>query len=326
MAFAPVAGASTPTNLPYLSLGKLFMGREPFLTILRETLIGAPSHTAALVPKTAIHGLGGVGKTRLAVEYAWRYADNYTALLFVTADTPGHLRRNLAALVEPLVLNLPEQQVPEEDVQIAAALRWLEEHPGWLLIVDNVDTEEAARELEAHLTRLRGGHVLITARLSSWSPWVKPLKMDTLDEDAAVAFLLERTQGRRREMASDNADAHALARELDGLALALVQAGAYIEVTGITVAEYLNQFSAQHQELLRWGTPSTDYPDTVATTWKLTFQRVQQESPTAAALLHLCAFLAPDEIPIELFRNAAAIRSVHQLMQPLQWQTICSDG
>jgi hypothetical protein len=80
--------------------------------------------------RQAIHGLGGVGKTRLAVEYAWRYQADYTALLFVFADTAANLRRNLAALTEPL--RLPQQEAQEEEVRVAAVLRWLEDKNGWL--------------------------------------------------------------------------------------------------------------------------------------------------------------------------------------------------
>src|SRR4029453_2990786 len=131
----PDAVVSKPQNLPYLSLGSHFKGREAFLDNLRQRLMATPGAAAAIVAHQAIHGLGGVGKTRLAVEYAWRYQADYTALLFVLADTPANLRRNLAALVGPLVLNLAEQQAQEEDVQVSAALRWLEAKNGWLLIL-----------------------------------------------------------------------------------------------------------------------------------------------------------------------------------------------
>jgi hypothetical protein len=133
----PVVGK--PHNLPYLSLGSHFKRREPFLAELCQKLTATPSAAAAIIARQAIHGLGGVGKTCLAVEYAWRYQAEYTALLFVLADTPTNLRRNLATLVGPLLLNLAEQQAQEEEVQMAATRRWLQTHPGWLLILDNVD-------------------------------------------------------------------------------------------------------------------------------------------------------------------------------------------
>jgi hypothetical protein len=117
----PDLGRPKPITLPYLSLGTLFKGREAFLKELRQSLTRATEgHATAIVGK-ALHGLGGVGKTRLAVEYAWQHQDDYSALLFVLADTPENLRRNLAALVGPLVLDLPEQDAIEEEVRLAAA-------------------------------------------------------------------------------------------------------------------------------------------------------------------------------------------------------------
>ena len=86
---------------------------------------------------------------------------------------------------------------------------------------------------------------------------------------------------------------------LGDLPLALEQVGAYVEAAGISPAAYL-RFITSRQALLRRGTPSTDYPDTVATTWKMAMQRVQREQPAAADLLHLCAFLAPDDMPCDL--------------------------
>ena len=162
----PGAIASKPQNLPYFSLGSHFKGREAFLTDLHQRLMATPGAAAAIVARQAIHGLGGVGKTRLAVEYAWRYQADYTALLFVFADTPANLRRNLAALTEPL--RLPQQEAQEEDVRVAAVLRWLEDKNGWLLILDNVDTDATAQAVEHFLPRLQRGHVLITSRLAHW--------------------------------------------------------------------------------------------------------------------------------------------------------------
>jgi tetratricopeptide (TPR) repeat protein len=296
--------APTPNNLPYSSLGTLFKGRDAFLATLRGSLLAAPSHAAALVPKTAIHGLGGVGKTRLAVEYAWRHRAEYTALLFVLADTPANLRRNLAALTTPLILNLEEHQAQEEEVQVAAALRWLQTHPGWLLILDNVDAEDAAEAVETVLPQLRDGHVLITSRLSHWSQDIAPLELDVLAASDAVAFLLERTAGYRRATADDAADARLLARELDGLALALEQAGTYIHERRLSFAEYLQRWRSQEARVREWfDARLMHYPRSVAVTWETTLAQLDE---SARALLRLLAWLAPDPIPLLLFESEAA--------------------
>jgi pimeloyl-ACP methyl ester carboxylesterase len=104
-----------PIALPYPSLGSLFKGRDQFLKELRASLSRGMGRTA--IVGTALYGLGGIGKTRAAVEYAWAHQGNYSALLFVIAETPEALRRNLAALVGPLVLNLPEQSAIEEEMR-----------------------------------------------------------------------------------------------------------------------------------------------------------------------------------------------------------------
>ena len=168
-----------------------------------------------------MHGLGGVGKTRTALEYAWRHKGDYTALLFMSAPTEAELRSSLANLAEVLAISTA---TPSVDKQMAEVLRWLDAHPGWLLIVDSVDTEDAAREAERLMAKLREGHVLITSRISNWSAGVRPLELSVLAEADAVDFLLERS-ARRRQAADDTSTAAAIARELGFLALALSRPG-----------------------------------------------------------------------------------------------------
>ena len=129
--------AGKPTNLPYTSLGTLFKGRDEFLAELRQHLTA--EGPVVIKGKRTIHGMGGVGKTRAAIEYAWKHADDYRALLFISADTPEALHRNLAALCGPLVLNLPDQNEKEQALQVEAALRWMKLNSDSPLPNDNVD-------------------------------------------------------------------------------------------------------------------------------------------------------------------------------------------
>jgi hypothetical protein len=116
---------------------------------LRQRLTAGEGGAIGLTARQAVHGLGGVGKTRLAVVYAWHQASDYKdALLFVSARSPVDLRVNLAELCSPAVLNLPEWNQLEEIVRLTAVFCWLSEHSGWLLILDNADTPEAATEVE----------------------------------------------------------------------------------------------------------------------------------------------------------------------------------
>ncbi|HEX7181388.1 MAG TPA: tetratricopeptide repeat protein, partial [Thermoanaerobaculia bacterium] len=294
----PDLSAPKPIVLPFPSLGPLFHGREGMLARLRETLESAPAGRATAIAGKAVHGLGGVGKTRLAVEYAWKHAADYSAVLFVGAGSPADLRRNLAALSDRQVLDLLEQEAKEEEVREAAVLGWLGEHPGWLLILDNVDLEDAAAAVDALVSRLHGGHVLLTGRLARWSAEVEPLELDVLTEEAAAGFLLARTQGRRRATNEDAAYAAALARELGFLPLALEQAGAYIAERRLTLAAYLDEWRSRRDQVLGWFDPRVShYPASVAVTWQTSFDRL---SAPARRLLERLAWLGPEPIPESL--------------------------
>lgn len=305
----PDLHAPKPIALPYASLGDLFQGREEMLTRLRESLASAPAGRATAIAGKAVHGLGGVGKTRLAVEYAWQHAAEYSTVLFVGAQSPADLRRNLAALCAPSVLNLPEQEATEEEVREAAVLRWLQETLGWLLILDNVDSEDAAAAVDALVARLHGGHVLLTGRLARWGAEIEPIELDVLTEEAATGFLLARTEGRRRATKEDSAMASALARELGYLPLALEQAGAYIAERRLTLAAYVDQWRSRRDQVLTWFDPQVShYPASVAVTWQTSFDRL---SAPARRLLQRLAWLGPEPIPESLLD-----RTVPDLPEP----------
>ena len=292
-------------NLPFKSLGSLFKGREEFLRKIHDTL-GHVEHrghqrfaaiTASATAAT-VHGLGGIGKTRAAIEYAHRYAQEYTALLFVRADSPAGLQQNFAALCGPMVFDLPEKDAKEIDVQVATVLRWLQQHVGWLLILDNADTEEAAQAVQELLGKLTpSGLVLVTSRLSNWPGAVESLALDVFGKTDGAAFLLERTQ-KRRKLPDDEHQAMALAVELGQLALALEQAGAYIERYRFTFAEYLAAWHERRDKVLEWFDPRVmQYPMSVAVTWQTSFESLTEP---ARRLLRILSWLAPDPIPESL--------------------------
>ena len=297
-------------NLPYKSLGSLFKGREEFLRKIHDTM-GRVEHRGhqrfaaitASVTAVAVHGLGGIGKTRAAIEYAHHYAEEYTALLFVRADSLAGLQQNLAALCGPMVFDLPEKDANEIDVQVAAVLHWLQQHPAWLLIFDNSDTEEAAQAVQELLGSLTpAGQVLVTSRLSNWPGAVESLVLDVLEEADAAAFLMERTQARRRKTPQDDAQARTVAMELGRLALALEQAGAYIERHRSTFAEYLSEWNERRDKLLAFFDERVmQYPMSVAITWQTSFDGLVEP---ARRLLRILAWLASDPIPEWLLETA----------------------
>jgi tetratricopeptide (TPR) repeat protein len=293
-------GLSPPPlhNLPFESLGDLFKGRDVEMAEL-EAFATSP------VQKKVLHGLGGIGKTRLAVEHAWRHGARYRAAFFVRADTPAGLRAQVAALAGPALLRLPERQAAAEEEVFGAVLTWLRENPGWLLILDNVDTEVAARAVRDLLPRLQGGKVLVTSRLAVWPPGLGRREVEQISPEEAARFLLERTQGQRAATAGDPADATRLAGLLDGLPLALEQAGAYIAFHRISLSGYLDAWERTRGEVLAWYDDRVmDYPRSLAVTWQQTVERL---GPGAAALLRLAAYLAPEPIPVALFESGEEI-------------------
>ena len=226
----------------------------------------------------ALHGLGGVGKTQLAVEYAWKHLGGYEAVLWVRADSPETLEANLAGLAG--VLGLPEASAKEQGVQTDAVLGWLKGRERWLLIADNADTDEAARALRDRLGPNLGGHVLVTSRLGRWPINIAHLPLEVLLPDDAARYLQDRV-AKEGQHAGDETAARKLAEELGFLPLALEQAAAFI----IELRWSFDKYRERLRKLLdRHREGATRYPASVAKTWNITLERL---NPLARALLRL---------------------------------------
>ena len=307
----PTIPRSKPSNLKYATLGTLFKGRDEKLEELHRRLTAGAGHAAGTGTRQVIYGLGGVGKTRFVVEYALRHTEEYQALLFVPADKREALDRNLAMLCGPLILDLSEQDAKKEAARYHAVIRWLQAHQNWLLILDNVDTAEAAEAVEELVESLKGGTVLITSRLADWSNEIPTLELDELAESDAVEFLLERTQDRRRRLTTDEKDAEALVDVLGRLALALEQAGAFIAQKRSSLADYLARWRQRDQAVREWHDERlTKYPRAVLTTWDTT---VEQLSPEGLALLRQLSWLAPEPIPRSILPDGLAQDALAEL-------------
>ena len=288
-------------NLPYRSLGELFVGRGDFLDKIREKFETGKNVVGVLTMQT-IHGMGGIGKTRTAVEYAWKHQDEYDALLMIQADTSANLKANLAGLVGPMVLDIKEaQNTSDQEVQVQASLRWLATHKKWFLIIDNVDDEETRKEVEQLLNQFSHGQIVITSRLSKWGTGVDKLELNVLSTEDSVAFLNQRTEQERKKQTTDTEDVQSLAERLDGLALGLEQAAAYIAEKNISYKQYLQRWETKKEKVLTWFDPEiSKYPRSLAITWETSFEQL---SDPARKLMEMLCWLAPDPIPMWLFEG-----------------------
>jgi tetratricopeptide (TPR) repeat protein len=292
-------------NIPY-QRNQFFTGQEVILSSLREML--EKNIIAALTQPQAISGLGGIGKTQIAVEFAFRYHDEYRAVLWARADSRESLFQDFVVIAT--LLHLPEKDEQDQNITVEAVKRWLDTHDQWLLILDNVDNVSLIHNV---LPSEANGHILLTTRSQLLGTIAQNVKVEHLGLEDGTLFLLKRagllalnaTLG-QVAVAPDRAAAEKLVQALDGLPLALDQAGAYINETGCGVSGYLERYHVYRARLLKKrGTMVTDYPETVATTWSLSFEKVYEINPVATELLNFCAFLHPDAIPEELITEGA---------------------
>jgi tetratricopeptide (TPR) repeat protein len=271
----------TISNLP--PRNPAFTGRDALLAELRAQLA---ADTSVAVVAHALYGLGGVGKTQLALEYAHRYAADYDLVWWIPAENPVTISSTLASL--GVKLDLDPRVDPER--LVAAVLEALRGRGRWLLVFDNA---EQPGDVAAFRPAGSGGHLLVTSRNPAWGALGQSVRVDVLPHDQAVSLLLRRSQSQ------DRASADQLALQLGDLPLALEQAAAYLEQTGMPLAAYLALFRRQQQALLQRGR-AVAYQGQVDTTWRLSMKHVAQASPAGVELLRLCAFLAPEAIPLDL--------------------------
>jgi tetratricopeptide (TPR) repeat protein len=302
----PAKEETPPTdvwNVPYRR-NPFFTGRENLLKELHNRL----TSTRAAALTQAISGLGGIGKTQTALEYAYRYRGEYRFALWVSAVSRDSLISDFVKVAA--LLKLPEKDEQDQNVVVLVVKRWLTEHGVWLLILDNADDLEMVAEF---LPTENQGHIILTTRAQSTGKVARSLEVEKMDLEEGSLLLLRRANVLTPDAAlaqasqADRTKAEAIVREMDGLPLALDQAGAYIEETRCGLSGYLDLHQKRRADLLkRKDRLSPEYRNTVATTWALSFQKVEQANPAAAEILRLCASLAPDVIAEEIITKGAS--------------------
>ncbi|MGH3755745.1 MAG: FxSxx-COOH system tetratricopeptide repeat protein [Pseudonocardiaceae bacterium] len=266
-----------------------FTGRAGELDALRDRFASG-SATAAVLPQ-AVHGLGGVGKTQLAVEYAYRQATSYDLVWWIPAEQPALVvaaLAALAALAAQVNLAIPGEAQESADAAVQL-LRRRDRFPRWLVIADNAG---APSDLSGLLTAAGGGgHMLITSRDPAWTQIALTVEVDVLSRAEAVALL----HARAPRLTEGEADQ--IAKLLGELPLALEQAGAWLARSGMSAGDYADAVEHRTREILAEGTP-VGYPVPVAATWTVAIDGL--DDPVAVMLLRLWAFFGPEPIPADL--------------------------
>ncbi|GLY99232.1 tetratricopeptide repeat protein [Actinoplanes sp. NBRC 103695] len=265
---------------------RVFVGRDTVMGNVAATL-GTGVHG---VIGQSFAGLGGVGKTEVALHHAHSCRDRYTGVWWVGADSRANLTTGLAALAHrlaPVTSLLPDEQAEEW------ARAWLHHHSGWLLVLDNV---EDPNDIASLLSGVVGGHVLVTTRREvDWDMHgLTPIRLGVLSEAEAVQMMFERTRQR------DDAAATAIASYLGCLPLALEQAAAFINHHHLSMAAYHDRLEAQTGALLAVVAPGMDAQRAVTRVWEITLEALTISNPAAIEILRVLAWLAPDDVPRDM--------------------------
>lgn len=301
-------------HIPYRQ-NPFFTGREQLLEQLHNNLTARKA--TALTQAQAINGLGGIGKTQIAIEYAYRHQKDYHYIFWVNAATRETLIADYVDFAK--VLHLPEQNEQDQNIIVKAVIAWLATHNDCLLILDNADDLPM---IDPFVPTANTCHILITTRTQATNALAQSIEIEKMAIPEGTLMLLHRASILAVDVSLDSATqadkeaAEKTVLALDGLPLALDQAGAYIEETACSLLAYLQAYQHRQTDLLkRRGASSMYHSDPVAATWSLSFEQVEQHNPLAADLLRCFAFLAPDDIPEELFTAGAS--KLSPLLQPL---------
>ncbi|MFI8489550.1 FxSxx-COOH system tetratricopeptide repeat protein [Streptomyces rubrogriseus] len=254
-----------------------FAGRETEIARLRESLL-----TESKAVPQALHGMGGVGKTQLALEYAHRFADQYDVVWWIDAEQPDEIPVHYTELANRLGLAKPDAGA---EANARALLSHLGTRERWLLILDNA---EDPAQVEPWLAQ-GPGHTLITSRNPNWAGTARATPLNVFTRTDSLTYL----QGRAGSMDDEQADT--LAADLGDLPLALAQAAGVIANGGVSLDLYHQLLVTNTTQILAKG-DAPGYPAPVAATVTIAVDRLTDRHPDSVALLRLVALLGPEPI------------------------------
>lgn len=268
-----------------------FTGREDLLELLHAQLQVA--RETAVLPQ-ALHGMGGVGKSQIAIEYVHRHSSEYDLIWWVPSEQNGQILASLTKLAQRLGLDVgPEANTAVPAVREALSTGRIP-YQNWLLVFDNA---EAPKDVRAYFPTGGAGKILVTSRNPDWARGGRALEVDVFTREESVTFLINRNP----DMTEHEADQ--LAEALGDLPLAIEQAAAWHATTGMSVRESLQLLANKRIELLD-ASPSPDYPVTVAAAWNVSLDKLRRDNEAALQLLQVCSFFAPEPISRDLFAGS----------------------
>jgi cellulose biosynthesis protein BcsQ len=275
-----------------------FTGRGPLLERLRDHFTAGP----AAVPSQALYGLGGMGKTQTALEYAHRCKSAYDVVWWMNAAQPGLIRSALADLAPYLDLEEGED-VGSTAEAVLRALAQGRPYNRWLLVYDNAGSPS---ELDGLIPEgPSGGHVLITSRDRAWVNSVGRAEVEVFTRQESIELL------HRFNPLLSAGDAEQIAHELGDLPLAVGQAAVWLSQSSMPVEIYLARLRDRPIDILdHTPLPPKEYPNSAARTWQIAVEELRERNRAAVEMLEICSFFGPDPIPMRLLYSRAVTQAL----------------
>ncbi|WP_017587752.1 FxSxx-COOH system tetratricopeptide repeat protein [Nocardiopsis ganjiahuensis] len=298
--------ATTWVQVPHRNAS--FVGREELLTSLRNQL-GRDQQQVI----TALRGMSGVGKTEMAKEYLYRNADDYDLICWIPSRHINQVRNSFSHIASHFGIGGSGADNEYVVSEVLEALRRGDRFRRWLLVYDNA---QSRAELQRFLPVGGEGHVIITSRDGSWELPGGHGSMSIREFDRSESIQLLHRRGPRSLTVEE---AERLAEELGDLPLALNQAAVWLHESGMSAAEYLEQFARKKEEMILLLEPEDpDYQIPVAAAWNVSLDRLAVTNPGALRLLQLCSFLSAAPIPKYVFEFARGVKGPPELVEILE--------
>ncbi|KAI9708927.1 MAG: hypothetical protein M1820_003621 [Bogoriella megaspora] len=285
-------------HLPFAPNNK-FRAREDVLQDIQETL--DPDNITSAAQSLALFGMGGVGKTQIAMKFAHRSLERYDVVLWIAADNIITMNQSFCEIAKGLQLIMKDENSEDATLAMVRVKNWLSAtKSSWLLIFDNVEDLSTLRLAWPTSTR---GAILLTTRdfYAANSLANKSLQVQPFDEDAGVKVLLHLV-GIDEPTTSEAQHARAINCALGGLPLALGQIGGFIRNRRLPLKDFLTLYERNADRIDTKKSGFTDYEHTLSTVWEVSFAKLPLDS---TKLLHLLAFFNPDAIHEQILLNGS---------------------